>query len=184
MATDGISMRAVVHRRYGAPALLEIEEIARPELTDGGVLVRVRATSVNPVESHTITGEPLIARFGAGLRRPEERRLRRRLRGDGRGGRQGRHGLRAGRRGLRRANRGVRRLGKAVRTVAASIPGRRKAIFFITKIDRDDLAFVRQLLEDGKVTPVIDRRYDLDDIRDALAYLGEGHAQGKVVVTV
>ena len=64
-------MKAVLHRRYGPPALLEIEEIGRPELTDGGVLVRVHATSVNPADWHTITGEPLIARFGAGLRRPK-----------------------------------------------------------------------------------------------------------------
>ena len=81
-------------------------------------------------------------------------------------------------------NRLIGPLGKVVRTIVASIPGSRKAMFFITKIDRDDLAFVRQLVENGKVTPVIDRRYELAEIRDALAYLGEGHAQGKIVVTV
>jgi NADPH:quinone reductase-like Zn-dependent oxidoreductase len=41
---------------------------------------------------------------------------------------------------------------------------------------------LRELLEDGKVTPVVDRRYELSEIADAFRYLGEGHAQGKVVI--
>jgi len=41
-----------------------------------------------------------------------------------------------------------------------------------------------QLLEDGKVKPVVDRRYPLSEIADAFRYLGEGHAQGKVVITI
>ncbi len=43
---------------------------------------------------------------------------------------------------------------------------------------------MREFLEGGKVTAVIDRRYELSDIADAFWYLGEGHAQGKVVITV
>ena len=43
---------------------------------------------------------------------------------------------------------------------------------------------LQELLEAGKVTPVIDRRYELSEIADALRYLGEGHAQGKIVITV
>jgi NADPH:quinone reductase-like Zn-dependent oxidoreductase len=41
-----------------------------------------------------------------------------------------------------------------------------------------------KLLEAGTVKPVIERRYELSEVREALAYLGEGHAQGKLVVTV
>jgi len=41
-----------------------------------------------------------------------------------------------------------------------------------------------KLLESGKVTPVIDRTYPLIDALDAVSYLGEGHARGKIVVTV
>ncbi|RPI34947.1 MAG: NAD(P)-dependent alcohol dehydrogenase [Chloroflexota bacterium] len=47
-----------------------------------------------------------------------------------------------------------------------------------------DLVFMKELLEAGKVVPVIDRRYPLIDTAEALRYLGEGHARGKVVITV
>ena len=40
------------------------------------------------------------------------------------------------------------------------------------------------LLADGKVKSVIDRRYELSQVPDALRYLGEGHARGKIVITV
>jgi NADPH:quinone reductase-like Zn-dependent oxidoreductase len=56
--------------------------------------------------------------------------------------------------------------------------------FFITKINPEDLVFLKDLLEAGKVTPVIDRRYPLSDTAEALRYLAEGHSQGKVVITV
>ena len=46
------------------------------------------------------------------------------------------------------------------------------------------MVVLRELLEAGKVTPVIDRRYELSEIADAFRYLGEGHAQGKIVITV
>ena len=47
-----------------------------------------------------------------------------------------------------------------------------------------DLVFLKELLEAGKVTPVIDRRYSLSELPDALRYLGKGHARGKVVITM
>jgi NADPH:quinone reductase-like Zn-dependent oxidoreductase len=47
-----------------------------------------------------------------------------------------------------------------------------------------DLVFMKELLEAGKVTPTIDRRYSLSELPDALRYLEKGHAQGKVVITV
>ncbi len=47
-----------------------------------------------------------------------------------------------------------------------------------------DLAFMKELLEAGKVVPVIDRRYPLSEVAEALRYFGEGHAQGKVVITL
>ena len=60
----------------------------------------------------------------------------------------------------------------------------RTASFFVAKITHADLDALRELVESGKVRSVIDRRYELDDIADAYRYLGDGHAQGKVVVTV
>jgi NADPH:quinone reductase-like Zn-dependent oxidoreductase len=47
-----------------------------------------------------------------------------------------------------------------------------------------DLAFMKELIEAGKVKPVIDRRYTLSEVAEALRYFGEGHARGKVVITV
>jgi len=49
---------------------------------------------------------------------------------------------------------------------------------------QEDLVFMKELLEAGKVVPVIDRRYPLREVADALRYYGEGHSRGKVVVTV
>ena len=50
--------------------------------------------------------------------------------------------------------------------------------------NRKDHAFLSELLEAGKVVPVIDRRYPLNEVAEALRYVGEGHARGKVVITV
>jgi NADPH:quinone reductase-like Zn-dependent oxidoreductase len=50
--------------------------------------------------------------------------------------------------------------------------------------NRDDLAVLRDLLEAGRVTPVIDRTYPLSEVPDAIRYVEEGHARGKVVITV
>ena len=55
---------------------------------------------------------------------------------------------------------------------------------FMANINQKDLAFMKELLETGKVKPVIDRRYMLSETAKALRYIGEGHAKGKVVITV
>jgi NADPH:quinone reductase-like Zn-dependent oxidoreductase len=52
------------------------------------------------------------------------------------------------------------------------------------KRSQKDLVFLRELVEAGKVVPVIDRRYPLSEAAEALRYLGEGHARGKIVITV
>jgi NADPH:quinone reductase-like Zn-dependent oxidoreductase len=62
--------------------------------------------------------------------------------------------------------------------------GRKKMRFFIANINQKDLVFLKDLLEAGKVVPVIDRRYPLSDAAEAIRYLEEGHAQGKVVISV
>jgi NADPH:quinone reductase-like Zn-dependent oxidoreductase len=54
----------------------------------------------------------------------------------------------------------------------------------VAKVDQKDLVFMNELLEAGKVVPVIDRRYPLRETAEAIRYLEEGHAQGKVVITV
>ena len=62
--------------------------------------------------------------------------------------------------------------------------GSKKVKPFLAKITQGDLGAMKELLESGKVKPVIDRRYPLSDVAEALRYLEEGHAQGKVVITV
>jgi NADPH:quinone reductase-like Zn-dependent oxidoreductase len=49
---------------------------------------------------------------------------------------------------------------------------------------REDLAFLAELFKAGQVVPVIDRRYPLREVPEALRYLGEGRAMGKVVIAV
>jgi NADPH:quinone reductase-like Zn-dependent oxidoreductase len=51
-------------------------------------------------------------------------------------------------------------------------------------MNKKDLVFLKELLEAGKVVPVIDRRYPLSEVADALRYLEDGHARGKVIITV
>jgi NADPH:quinone reductase-like Zn-dependent oxidoreductase len=60
----------------------------------------------------------------------------------------------------------------------------KKMGFMITKMNKKDLVFLKELLEAGKVIPVIDRRYPLYEVAEALRYLEKGHARGKVIINV
>ena len=75
-------------------------------------------------------------------------------------------------------------LGHIARLRLRSVGSSRKAVFFIAKLNRADLDVLRELIEAGKVTPFVDRTYPLSDTAEAFRYLGEGHARGKVVVTL
>ena len=61
---------------------------------------------------------------------------------------------------------------------------RQKLVTFIAKRSKEDLTLLKELLEAGKVKPVIDRQYPLSEVPEAIRYLGEGHARGKIVITV
>jgi len=66
-----------------------------------------------------------------------------------------------------------------------SMTGRQKmGSMGVAQPSQQDLVFMKELLEAGKVVPVIDRRYPLGETAEALRYLEEGHAKGKVVITV
>jgi NADPH:quinone reductase-like Zn-dependent oxidoreductase len=322
-------MKAMVYDRYGSPDVLELREVDKPDVTDDGVLVRVRAASVNPVDWHMLTGEPYLVRIEAGLRRPKRAVLGvdfagtveavggsvtdfqpgdevfgarngafaeyvcvrkavapkpanvtfeqaaaapvaaisalQGLRDKGRiqAGQQvlingasggvgtfavqiaksfgaevtgvcstrnvqtarsigadhvidytqedftrngGRYDLMldiAANRswpdckrvlsdegtlvivGGAKTNRWIGPMGQVINVRLASLAGSRKvAAPFLAKMNSKDMAVLGNLLADGKVTPVIDRRYDLSQVPEALSYLGEGHAQGKNVITV
>src|SRR5688572_13639912 len=67
-------MKAVIHTKYGMPYVLELIDIEKPVPQDDEVLIKVRASSVNPAEWYGMTGLP-IARLGGGLFKPKETRL-------------------------------------------------------------------------------------------------------------
>jgi NADPH:quinone reductase-like Zn-dependent oxidoreductase len=62
--------------------------------------------------------------------------------------------------------------------------GGRKMAGVSAKRSQNDLVFIKELFEAGKVKSVIDRRYPLSEAAEALRYLGEGHARGKIVITL
>ena len=59
-----------------------------------------------------------------------------------------------------------------------------KFVFYIAKLTKDDLNVLRELMQSGKISPVIDRTYKISETQAAVRYLEEGHARGKVVITV
>jgi NADPH:quinone reductase-like Zn-dependent oxidoreductase len=70
------------------------------------------------------------------------------------------------------------------RTLLLSLVVSQKMTMFVMKPNQKDLVVLQELLESAKVTPVIDRTYSLSEVPDAFRYLEDGHAQGKVVITV
>ena len=323
------TMKAIVRDKYGPPDGVELQEVEKPEVTDAGLLVRVRAASVNRVDWYDVTGTPWIARPMTGLRGPESRFTGRDFAGtveavgnrvtDLRpgdevfGGKKGGgsfaeyigvpadvarkppgltfeeaaavpvaaltalqglrdHGqLQPGQKVLvNGASGGVgtfavqiaKALGAEVTGVCSTrnveqarslgadhvidytaedftrtgqrydlildiagskswsqcrrvlnpnailvivgaegsrlmgplghiakmrlgaLRGSQKAVFFVANFNEPDLAVLSDLLETGKVKPVVERRYELVEAADALRYMGEGHARGKIVIGV
>jgi NADPH:quinone reductase-like Zn-dependent oxidoreductase len=320
-------VKAFVYERYGRPEVLELRDVPEPDLADDGVLVRVRARSVNPVDWHTMTGTPYLIRTQTGLRGPKNDRLGVDFAGTveavgkdvthvqagddvfgARNGafaeyvsvkeavvakpanlsfeeaaavpvagitalqglrdkgqlRAGQHVLvngasggvgtyavqiakalgakvtavcstrnveqthaigadrvidytqedftRSGERydlmldvagnrswsdckrvlkddaklviaGGPKKNPLLGPIGKVIRMRLVSIPGNRDVMTFLAKTNRADMATLQELLASGKVKSVIDRTYGFDELPDAMSYLGEGHARGKIVVT-
>lgn len=65
-----------------------------------------------------------------------------------------------------------------------SLTGGKKLGSLLAKPDQQDLVVLKEVLETGNVAPVIDRRYALDDVPDAIRYVEEGQARGNVVITI
>jgi NADPH:quinone reductase-like Zn-dependent oxidoreductase len=83
-----------------------------------------------------------------------------------------------------RSGRGM--FGVLTRLITALVLSRfvsQKLVTFLARPNREDLTTIRELMKAGSVTPVIDRCYGLSEVPDAIRYLAEGHARGKVVIT-
>jgi NADPH:quinone reductase-like Zn-dependent oxidoreductase len=61
---------------------------------------------------------------------------------------------------------------------------RQKFLFILADLDKNSLGYLGDLMQAGKVTPVIDRTYTLTEVPAAIRYLEQGHARGKVVITL
>ena len=83
---------------------------------------------------------------------------------------------------------GFSSVGRMMQTVLLGpfmlLGSRKKMGLMVAKMKQEDLVSIKELVEAGKVIPVIDRRYSFDEIPEAVRYLEEGHARGKVVVTM
>jgi NADPH:quinone reductase-like Zn-dependent oxidoreductase len=74
LVPDAVPMRAAMQRCYGVPEGVRVETIAKPTPGDGQVLIKVRASSVNPAEWYGAAGQPLVIRLSSGIGAPEESR--------------------------------------------------------------------------------------------------------------
>lgn len=73
---------------------------------------------------------------------------------------------------------------RGLRAMLVSQLGTRKLVGFLAKSNKEDLTTLRALLETEKLVPVIDRRYLLDEVPEAIRYIEAGHARGKVVISL
>jgi len=76
----------------------------------------------------------------------------------------------------------MKAFGHIIGTRLRSVRGSQRVVFFIARLTQKDMEVIAGLMAAGKVTPVIDRRYRLDQLADAFAYFNEGHARGKIAL--
>jgi NADPH:quinone reductase-like Zn-dependent oxidoreductase len=75
-------------------------------------------------------------------------------------------------------------IGRIIKALVLSPIVSQRLAPFEAKRSREDLQILKELIEAGKVTPVIDRTYSLSEVPEAIRYLEEGHARGKIVITM
>jgi NADPH:quinone reductase-like Zn-dependent oxidoreductase len=86
--------------------------------------------------------------------------------------------------GMPKGNRLIGPLGRLARFMVSRQFNRKRQSFFVCRPNRPNLSVLRELIEAGKVRPVIDRVYPLTEVADALETMGEGHVQSKLVVRI
>lgn len=183
-------MRAITHDGYGPPEDLQLRDVDRPNVDDRSVLVRVKAASVNPRSigaDHVV--DYTVEDFTRGDRRYDlivqvagnqtGAELRRTLSPRGTiivvGGGTGREPDSIGMRHLLWVTLKGRLLAPFVR---------QRELLIVGKITRQNLTFLATLIEQRRLTPVIERRYPLADAAEAIRVLEGGHARGKIILTI
>lgn len=175
--------KAVVYRCYGSPDVLKVENVPKPVPADNEVLVKVRAASLNPYDWHYMTGTSYIMRLDAGVGRPTSPRL-------------GVDFALLAYRGVTtpkgvyimiggpKTNKLTGPLGKAAAAYMLAPFISQELTLHLSTAKPDDMTILRDLMQSGKVTPVIDRKCAFDEVPEAMRYLAEGHARGKVILTL
>jgi NADPH:quinone reductase-like Zn-dependent oxidoreductase len=154
-----------VYRRYGPPDVLSVEDVEKPVPKGDEVLVRVHAASINAADRVLLRGKPVMVnayRPISDYARALESNGTYVMSGGG-----GRQILQAIFQGLWLSKTG----NKTLRNVMATA-------------QKADLLVVRDLLETGKIEPVIERTCSLGEVPDALRRLEHDHARGKTVITI
>ena len=68
-------MKAILFSKYGSPDVLELREVEKPTPNEDQILIKIHASSANPLDWHHMRGEPFIARLGDGFFKPKDQRL-------------------------------------------------------------------------------------------------------------
>jgi NADPH:quinone reductase-like Zn-dependent oxidoreductase len=75
-------------------------------------------------------------------------------------------------------------LSHIIKMYVTSFRASQKVVFFVAHFNREDFSVLQEMMESGKVKPIVDRTYPLTKINEAMAYLGTGHARAKIIVTM
>jgi NADPH:quinone reductase-like Zn-dependent oxidoreductase len=75
-------------------------------------------------------------------------------------------------------------LASAITAAVLSRFASQKLVMVLMRRSKEDLTIMHELMKTGKVTPVIDKHYRLSEVPDAIGYMEEGHARGKIVITL
>jgi len=180
-------MKAIVQTRYGSPDDLELREVDPPAVRAAEVLVRVRAASLHPDVWHVVTGRPYVLRaMGAGLFKPTKP-----IPGTDMAGVVESIG-----KDVKRFQPGDAVFGQTIGTHQWTNGGAFAEYVSVQRPLRPHLrrarespacrlamAVLAELLEAGKVTPMIDSTYPLSEAREAFRHLVEDELRGKVIIT-
>ena len=83
-----------------------------------------------------------------------------------------------------KGNRIIGPLAHVIKVRVAALRASQKVVFFVANFNRDDFMILKDMFENGKVKPVVEKVYPLDKVCEAMRHLGTGHAKGKIVVTM